>query len=171
MSAWIGWAALVVAVVAIPVTVWATRKWGNRNARLDLSVTAAAILPNGVKPGPLAVTYRDLPVDDPHLVTVALTNAGPRDLTSAHFDGAKPFVIRSDRMFYGVTESAGNPQISSPGVGAAGAEATVCLRPALPNAVRVGPSLPSWMGQLRLRLMRLSSTATSRRWRGRRGTP
>ncbi|SEA68026.1 hypothetical protein [Leifsonia sp. 21MFCrub1.1] len=131
MSAWVGWAALVVAVVAVPVTVWATRKWGNRNARLDLPVIAAAILPNGVKPGPLAVTYRDLPVDDPHLVTVALTNSGPRDLTSAHFDGAKPIVISFDKMFYGVTETAGNPQISSPGVGAAGAEATVLLGPAL----------------------------------------
>jgi hypothetical protein len=124
-SAWLGWAALVVAIIAIPATIWATRRWGDRNARLELSVRATPILPTGVHPGTLAVTYRDFPVEDPHLVTVVLKNAGPRDLASAHFDAGRPVAVRFDRPFYGVTHVNGHPRLCSAGIGASGDEAAV----------------------------------------------
>ncbi len=130
-NAWLGWAALLVAATAVPITVWATRRWGNRNARLELTIKAAPILPRGARPGVLAVTYREFPIGDPHLVTVVLKNSGTRDLTSGHFDAGQPVVVRFDRTFYGITYVSGHPRIVSPSIGASGNEATVYIDPSL----------------------------------------
>lgn len=128
---WLGFAALVVAIVAIPVTVFATRHWGNRRARLDVAIDAIPLLPEGMQPGLLEVTYRDIPVSAPHLVTVTFWNSGPRDLASDMFDNGRSIAVRFDQTFYGLTAVNGGVQTRSPAVGARADEAIVFVRPAL----------------------------------------
>lgn len=128
---WLGLAALVVAILAIPATVLATRHWGNRRARLDVQIDATPLLPEGARPGLLEMTYRDIPVSEPHLVSVALRNSGPRDLASGMFDNGRSITVRFDQTFYGLTAVNGGMQIVSPGVGASADDAIVLVRPAL----------------------------------------
>jgi hypothetical protein len=123
--------ALVVAVVAIPVAVLATRQWGNRRAQIEFSSSSTPLLPDKVGRGLLAVTYRDIPVDDPHLVTVSVRNVGPRDISTAMFDSGQSISIRFDQTFYGLTVVSGGAHTLSPGVGASPEEATVLFEPGL----------------------------------------
>lgn len=128
---WLGLAALVVAILAIPATILATRHWGNRRARLDVEIDAIPLLPEGVGPGLLEVTYRDIPVSAPHLVTVMLRNSGPRDLASGMFDNGRSITLKFDQTFYGLTAVNGGVQTISPGIGARADEAVVRVKPAL----------------------------------------
>ncbi|MGP5610030.1 hypothetical protein ACTXON_03915 [Brachybacterium alimentarium] len=128
---WLGLAALVVAIIAIPATVLATRYWGNRRARLDVEIDAIPLLPEGMRPGLLEVTYRDIAVSAPHLVTVTFRNSGPRDLASDMFDNGRSIAVRFDQTFYGLTAVNGGVQTNSPAVGARADEAIVFVRPAL----------------------------------------
>lgn len=131
VGSWVGLAALVVGILAIPVTVFATRQWGNRRARLEVEIKATPLLPEGARPGLLEVTYRDIPVDEPHLVSVTLRNIGPRDLASGMFDGGRPIRVKFDQSFYGLTAVDGGVDTLSPGVGASGDSAVVLVRPGL----------------------------------------
>jgi len=131
LAEWLALAALVVALVAVPVTIWATRRWGNRSARLDVSVTSAPLLPADVRDGLLEVTYRNVAVDRPHLVSISLRNTGPRDISSEMFDGGRSISIGFDQTFYGLTETKGGlPTVAAP-VGT----------PAGPALIRLGPGL------------------------------
>ena len=103
---WLTIAALVVAALAIPATIWATRRWGNRRARLAMSIEVTPILPAG-GPTALAVTFVDIPVPDPHLVNFELRNVGPKDISSAAFDAEQPIKVHFPSAFYGVTRSVG----------------------------------------------------------------
>lgn len=128
---WLGIAALLVAILALPAAVLATRQWGNRRARLDVEIDAIPLLPEGVRPGLLEVTYRDIPVNAPHLVTVIFRNSGPRDLASSMFDNGRHITVRFDQTFYGLTAVNGGVQTISPAVGSSADEAIVRVRPAL----------------------------------------
>ena len=86
---WLAVAAIVVAILVGIATVIVTRRAGNRRRRLVFACDVAPLLPPGHEEGPLQVTYRDLPVEDPHLVTVRFRNVGTLDVASEHFDGAK----------------------------------------------------------------------------------
>ncbi|AMY54369.1 hypothetical protein [Rhodococcoides fascians] len=128
---WLTLAALVVAILAVPATILATRHWGNRRARLDVEIDAIPLLPEGVRTGLLEVTYRDIPVRAPHLVIVTLRNSGPRDLASGMFDNGRSITVKFDQTFYGLTAVNGGVQTISPGIGARANEAIVCVKPAL----------------------------------------
>lgn len=128
---WLGLAALVVAILAIPATILATRRWGNRRARLDVEIDAIPLLPEGVGSALLEVTYRDIPVSAPHLVTVMLRNSGPRDLASGMFDNGRSITVKFDQTFYGLTAVNGGVQTISPGIGSRADEAVVRVKPAL----------------------------------------
>jgi hypothetical protein len=123
--------ALVVAILATPVTVWATRQWGNRRARVEFVFSSTPLLPDQVSPGLLAVTFRDIPVKDPHLVSVTLRNTGPRDISTATFDNDRPMSVRFNQTFYGLTAVRGGAHTVSPAVGTPPEDAIVQLKPLL----------------------------------------
>ena len=118
MANWIAIVGVVVAVVAIPVTIWATRRWGNRRALIAWVAESVSLLPEEAGRDLIEVTYRSLPVKDPYLVTVVIANTGPRDLSSSSFDDGRPIRIHLGATFYGVTKSSGSPKIAEPGIGA-----------------------------------------------------
>jgi hypothetical protein len=102
-SEWLTFAALIVAVLGIPITVLATRAYGNRRARLLFNCRAVPLLPESDKHGLVKVTYRDFDVDNPHLVTISLANIGPIDIASAAFDQGRGIrVDLKNTTFYGV---------------------------------------------------------------------
>jgi hypothetical protein len=122
-------AALIVAILAVPITIWATRRWGNRRAKIALSVESTPLLPAESKL--LAVTYRDLPVADPHMVSVSFINTGPRDISSQMFDPSRPFVVSFDATFYGITSHDGGVELVSQAIGSEPPNARVEVRPGL----------------------------------------
>ena len=128
---WIALSALAVALVAVPITVLATRNWGTRRAKVSILIASVPVLPEQAGKGRLEVSYRDIPVKEPHLVTVALRNDGPRDLASGMFDGGKPISVTFDQTFYGLTEVHGGVRTISPAIGASGKDARVEIQPAL----------------------------------------
>jgi len=101
---WLALAALVVAVVAIPLTLWATRQWGERRARLLFTYRSVPLLPRG-DIQVLKVTYRDFEVPSPHLVTLRVRNVGPKDVASSHFDQSRPLRIDLKAKFYGLVDA------------------------------------------------------------------
>lgn len=115
---WLVVAGIVVAVLVGVATVAATRRWGNRRRRLLLTVEAVPLLPPGKPDGLLQVTYRDFPVNDPHLVTTRLRNVGPSDIATAHFDGGRPLVLRLNCKLCGVTRSSHPQSTTLPPLGA-----------------------------------------------------
>lgn len=131
MGAWLGVAALIVAVIAIPATVWATRQWGNRRARVEFAFASIPLIPSNATGGLLEVTYRDIPVKDPHLVSVTLRNTGPRDIASATFNDGCPISIRFNQTFYGLTNVQGGVRTLSPAIGTPASDAVVHLHPGL----------------------------------------
>ena len=85
----------------------AARKYGNRRAKLRYDWLAEPLLPR-TRPdeaSDIAVTYKDIPVPNPHLVRVIISNVGPRDIASTGFDQNKPLRIHADGKFYGVLSS------------------------------------------------------------------
>lgn len=131
VGSWFGLAALIVAIIAIPATVLATRQWGNRRARLDVEIEAIPLLPEDARPGVLEVTYRDIPVDEPHLVSVTFRNSGPRDLASEMFDGGRSITVKFDQIFYGLTAVQGGIKTQSPAIGIGAEDAVVSVHPGL----------------------------------------
>lgn len=81
--------ALVVALVGIPVSVWATRRWGNRRGRLIVGWDSVRMV-TGTSFKGVEVRLDGKVIKDPHLVTIALRNAGPNDISRNSFDGALP---------------------------------------------------------------------------------
>jgi hypothetical protein len=120
-----------VALVAIPVTILATRRWGNRRAVLTYTVEVNPLLPEADQTRGLAVTYRDMAVPNPHLVTITLANSGSRDITSESFDAGRPLLICFTGTFYGLTASSGSPSLTMPAIGTAGENAALEFRPKL----------------------------------------
>lgn len=131
VEVWLGWAALGVAILSIPITVWATREWGSRRAQVEISVEATPLLPENARDGLLEVTFRDIRVENPHLVAVSVKNVGPRDLATDTFDAGLPVAIGFDNTFYGLTSVAGGMRIESPAIGASDKSAVVRLGPGL----------------------------------------
>lgn len=121
--------ALLVAILAIPTTIFATRQWGTRRARLEVEVNATPLLPEDARPGLLEVMYRDIPVKEPYLVSVTLRNSGPRDVATKMFDGGRSITAKFDQTFYGLTATQGGIEVTSPGIGAEAA--IVAVRPGL----------------------------------------
>jgi hypothetical protein len=131
MEVWLSVGALIIALIAIPATIWATRQWGNRRARMEFAFSSIPLLPSNTREGLLEVTYRDIPVKDPHLVSVTLRNTGPRDIASAAFDESQPISIRFNQTFYGLTNSQCGVRTISPAIGTPASEAVVQVQPGL----------------------------------------
>lgn len=93
---------IAVGVVAIIVGALAARRWGNRRLRLLFEVTSLPLILGGAQSGLLKVTFRDLEVDDPHLVTIRFRNVGSGDISSSRFDAGRPFVVNLNCSMYGI---------------------------------------------------------------------
>lgn len=128
-TTFVPWAAFVVALIAIPVTIWATRRWGNRRGKISVSISSTALIPEGSNR--LEVTYRDIAVHSPHLVTVVFRNSGPKDISSSMFDSGKPTVVSFDTTFYGVTSVQGGVNLVSRAIGATPPDSIVEIAPGL----------------------------------------
>lgn len=125
---WVAVAALVVAVLTGVGTVLAARQWGNRRRRILFSVESAPLLPPAERAGLLQVTFRDFPVENPHLVTVRVQNVGPLDIATQHFDAHRNLVVDLNCTMYGVTSSSHPGATVSRGIGS---EGVVELTPSL----------------------------------------
>jgi len=111
---------IAVGVLAIIVGVFAARRWGNRRLRLLFNVTAIPLILGGAQSGLLKVTFRDIDVDDPHLVTIRLKNVGSADISSERFDAGRPLVVNLNCTMYGVVKTTHPRSTVSTALGADG---------------------------------------------------
>jgi hypothetical protein len=130
VQTWLAWAALAVAVIAVPISILATRQWGSRRARLEVSVSATPLLPEDSH-GLLQVTFRDIAAEKPHLVSVALRNTWPRDIATGTFVAGRSIAVRFNQTFFGLTGTEGGIDAVFPAIGASGEDAVVNIRPGL----------------------------------------
>ena len=116
----------VIALVAIGVGIWAARKWGTRRGKLLLAYTVTDLMPAGGRRDGFGFTYRDIPVDDPQLVTLRLRNIGPHDITRDVFDQGGALQVSLDATFMGLlraTSTAGaTPLLAMGAIGTKNAE-------------------------------------------------
>ncbi|MFC3891285.1 hypothetical protein ACFOWZ_07335 [Lentzea rhizosphaerae] len=124
-------AALVVAVVAVPIAAWVTRQYGTRRKKLLFLFEATSLMPviKGSAADALKITYHDVPVDDPHLLTIRLENIGPSDIASNHFDSDKPVQVRLNSTLYGMLSATQPEHTVGPAMGTA--DAVIELTPLL----------------------------------------
>ena len=96
-------AAIVVAVIAIAAGIWAARRYGNRRGVVLFTYDSTQLIPDLPFSAKdlLKVEYRDIPVDNPHLLNLRLQNVGPRDIASDNFDAGRPVTIKTNCKFYG----------------------------------------------------------------------
>lgn len=123
--------ATALGIVAIVVTVVVTRRYGNRRAVLAWATETTPLIPDLAESSHLEVTYRDIPVRDPVLVTVVMINSGPRDISSDMFDSSAPIKVRIGGEFYGMTRVEGDVAMVLPAIGSKGDESVVLIRPQL----------------------------------------
>lgn len=102
-----------IGLAAIIITVWAARRWGTRRGKVLLSHSVTSLLPTGAPRTDLAVTYRQFPVEDAHLVMLRLRNIGPHDITRDHFDQAKPLLIGLNSTFMGLLSAESKDGVSA----------------------------------------------------------
>jgi hypothetical protein len=128
LGLWLALVAVIVAVVGVAVTIFAARRWGNRRRKVLFSYDSTPLLPVSDERHLLEITYRDIPVKEPHLVTVRVANIGPSDIASQHFDAGRSLVVRLNCTMYGLTSNS-HPHCTVSG--AIGAEGVIELRPLL----------------------------------------
>jgi hypothetical protein len=81
-------AAAVIALIAIPCTVWATIRAAHpkRVFTYELEVSGGAVRAASNR---LAVTFDGTVVANPHILTIRVGNGGSRDIPSTAFDGGR----------------------------------------------------------------------------------
>lgn len=121
---------VVATVLAGCLGAWATWKFGNRRGRMLFTWEVVSLLEQGGRPELLEVTYRHMPVPDPHLVKLQLVNIGPSEISSAMFDsGASIDVALADCVFYGSVRTSHPSSFLMPATGTKAP--IVSFRPAL----------------------------------------
>lgn len=95
--------------------------------------SASPLIPQvqGVSSSHLAVTYRDVEVSEPHLLTLSLVNVGPADVASSHFDGGRDLTIRLGCTMYGLLHPPASPETLTTVTTAMGSEGAIYLQPGL----------------------------------------
>ncbi|MET9231279.1 hypothetical protein [Lentzea sp. NPDC003310] len=116
-------AALVVAVVAVPIAAWVTRKYGTRRRRLLVLFEATPLVPDiqGGGADALKITFHGLPVDEPYLLTIHVENVGPSDIASSHFDAGKSVQVQLNSTLYGMISATHGMHTVGPALGATNA--------------------------------------------------
>ncbi len=112
---------VAIGILGIIAAVWAARKWGSRRGRLAIEIESSPLIPapseGALRPDLLKVTYLDIEVDDPHLVTIRLANVGSADIASVDFDGGRPIVVNLGSKMYGPTASTYPGRLTTPAIG------------------------------------------------------
>jgi hypothetical protein len=123
-------AGIVIAVIAIAVGIWAARRYGNRPGVVLFTYASTQLIPDLPFSAKdlLKVEYRDLPVHDPHLLSLRFQNVGSRDIASSNFDAGRPVTIKTNCQFYGfVTVSHPNQTVGR----AIGSDGEIDIMPTL----------------------------------------
>lgn len=104
MSKWDSatWVTIAIGLTAISTSIWAARQWGDRRGRLVFAFEYVRLLPEDGGRGLLTVSYRDIEVDNPYLLSLRLENVGSRDIPSTRFDGSKPIEIHLGATVFGL---------------------------------------------------------------------
>ena len=115
-------AGIVVAIIAIAVGIWAARRYGNQRGAALFTYDSTQLIPDLPFSAKdlLKVEYRDIPVHDPHLLTLRLQNVGPRDIASSNFDAGRPVTVRTNCNFYGFVSLSHPKQTTSRAIGSDG---------------------------------------------------
>ncbi|MBP1234517.1 hypothetical protein JOE40_004160 [Arthrobacter sp. PvP102] len=92
------------ALVGIPVTIFASRRWGTRRGKVVVGSISTPLLASGAhrNSDDLKVVFRGNEVQDPHLVRLLLRNVGPHDITPEQFDGGEFLVELTGSTLYGL---------------------------------------------------------------------
>lgn len=92
------------ALVGIPTTILAARKWGTRRGKVVVGSISTPLLASGAhrNSDDLKVIFRGNEVQDPHLVRLLLRNVGPHDITPEQFDGGEFVVELVGSTLYGL---------------------------------------------------------------------
>jgi hypothetical protein len=111
-----------IGVLGVAAAVLAARRWGNRRGRLAFEVQSTPLMPGGEsgRAGLLKVTFRDIEVTDPHLVTVRLANVGPGDVASDDFDAGRPLLVTLNCTMFGITASSYPEPVGTTAIGGEG---------------------------------------------------
>ena len=106
--------AIVIAVIAAIVGVWAVRRWGVRRRKVLLTHESTQLIPQlSLAPkDELKITFRNLPIDDPYLLQLRLQNIGSLDVTSSDFDAGQQIVLKTNCRLYGLL-STSHPESTS----------------------------------------------------------
>ncbi|KQS69065.1 hypothetical protein [Modestobacter sp. Leaf380] len=109
----------------------AARQYGNRRRKVMFEWTASPLVPAAERDtgSRLAVTYRDIEVKNPYLLTLRLVNVGPSDIASEHFDGGRSIVIDLGCQMFGTLARPRGDLVTT--VEALGAPGVVRLSPGL----------------------------------------
>lgn len=113
-------AGVVVGVLAIAAAWWVGRRYGTRRRKLLFLFEATSLVPEikGYAGSGLKVTFHDVAVEEPHLLTIRLTNVGPADVASSHFDAGKPVQVLLNSTLYGVLNATHGERTITPALGA-----------------------------------------------------
>ncbi|MFB6724224.1 hypothetical protein ACFCV3_28865 [Kribbella sp. NPDC056345] len=82
---------LAIAVAGGLPTIWATKRWGTRRGKIQIHVSRTSLLlMSGTFRSDIEVRAAGHVLAEPTLYTIVITNTGPRDLASQHFDDGRP---------------------------------------------------------------------------------
>lgn len=115
IGTWLGLASLIIALVVGAGAVLAARKWGTRRGRLLVGYSSTSLLVDQSSTDQIKVTFQNIPIDKPHLVSLLIRNIGSRDITREQFDGGSPLIIGLDCTLFGIVQcksSDGTPPIT-----------------------------------------------------------
>ena len=88
------WLWLIGIAVAVLISWFFGRKYGNRKRRLLFTWDAVQLMAETTRAkGALEVSYGGTPVGDPYMLQITVKNIGPVDITSSDFDAARPLDI------------------------------------------------------------------------------
>lgn len=90
---WLVWALGL--IIGSAITWFFSWKYGNRRRKLLFTWDAVQLMPNHeAAGGELEVSYEGQRLKDPYILKITLKNMGPTDITTAHFDNARPLQIK-----------------------------------------------------------------------------
>jgi hypothetical protein len=154
---WLGLIAIIVTILLGVAAIVATRKSGKRRGRVRFSSTSTPLLTTGSPSSDLAVTHKNRPVENPHLVRFFLENVGPHDITREQFDEGRLNVELKNGTLYGIVSVLSSdgisPQVTATGLAS---HADISIQPTLlpkgitwvVEAIVSGPGEPAIRGRL-----------------------
>lgn len=104
IGTWLGFASIIVALAIGVGAILAARKWGTRRGKLLVAYSSTGLLVDQTSTDQIKVTFQNLPVEDPHLVSLLIKNIGSRDITREQFDGDSPLIIGLNCTLFGIVQ-------------------------------------------------------------------